>query len=263
LLHGSEAIVPAERFLARQGSGWLNHMQSTEYSIGDVFLQYDARLEEMYVSISPMTVWHIPLWRDTYDLRIALHDVVLPGAMTKLIYSINRVRRKLGRPTLRRHVKTPILAGLHRRYQIFAREDLECLARAEEHAIISITEPRQRPARLELTELCRGILRVTIDDVSRAGALAHEDADKIISFTQALQPDVPAYVHCEAGISRSAAVVAALLRLAGDDPTYVFQTKRPNPSVYRELLDAAVNAAGEDHSKSAATAKRLLAAPER
>ncbi|HVH42669.1 MAG TPA: hypothetical protein VM925_10005 [Labilithrix sp.] len=47
-------------------------------------------------------------------------------------------------------------------------------------------------------------------------------------------------IHCDAGISRSAAVAAALSRaLRGDDTEFFTGKYKPNMRVYRLLLDSA------------------------
>lgn len=48
------------------------------------------------------------------------------------------------------------------------------------------------------------------------------------------------YVHCLAGMCRSAAIAAALDRIENDKDHHWFAQKRPNMRVYRAVLDAAV-----------------------
>lgn len=47
-------------------------------------------------------------------------------------------------------------------------------------------------------------------------------------------------VHCEAGLSRSPAVAAALNKLYSGDDRYYFQRYTPNMLVYRRIIEAAV-----------------------
>lgn len=57
--------------------------------------------------------------------------------------------------------------------------------------------------------------------------LGHREVDRIV-------------VHCDAGVSRSPAVAAALARvLEGDDAEYFAGRYRPNMRVYRMILDHA------------------------
>jgi predicted protein tyrosine phosphatase len=49
------------------------------------------------------------------------------------------------------------------------------------------------------------------------------------------------YVHCLAGMCRSAAVAAALAKIQDDDDNVWFKTKRPNMRVYRCILEQAAD----------------------
>ncbi len=77
---------------------------------------------------------------------------------------------------------------------------------------------------------------------AEADLFSAEQAAEIWSFVRAHRDDVERIVvHCDAGMSRSPAVAAALSRaLTGDDSDFFGGRYRPNMRVYRLLLDAAV-----------------------
>ncbi len=71
-----------------------------------------------------------------------------------------------------------------------------------------------------------------------------EHAKKIIDFTEKNKTRVEMFVvHCNAGISRSSGVAAALSKVYDGDDTWVFENYRycPNMRVYRGILDEAFN----------------------
>ncbi len=131
---------------------------------------------------------------------------------------------------------------------VYSRRALEAVRPHEvAHVIISITSGPDDVARLRGGEHCRGILRLSFPDVDAASdrfpeaeLFSPEHARRIWDFV--LQhPDVERIVlHCDAGISRSAAVAAAIGRVLNGDDTEFFSGKyQPNMRVYRLLLDHA------------------------
>jgi predicted protein tyrosine phosphatase len=66
-----------------------------------------------------------------------------------------------------------------------------------------------------------------------------EDAKRIIDFVnmnQGSKEDWKLVVHCDAGISRSAGVAAALSKIFNDDDKYFFKHYLPNSLVYNTIL---------------------------
>ena len=139
------------------------------------------------------------------------------------------------------------------------------------HLFISIRTPGDPlEARLPVNGLTRGVLRLQFHDLDRVPdnpipliGIPKESwtADNLFNkklATQVLDFDRPhvehesvlraanlghtavraIFVHCDAGLSRSPAVAAALTRtLLGQDDAYWFKTKTPNMLVYRTLLN--------------------------
>ena len=90
-------------------------------------------------------------------------------------------------------------------------------------------------------------LKLCFDDVtdsSNANAMHKEQADKIIEFVSSLDKNIQAvYVSCEAGISRSAAIAAALYRFYGVSDNVIWDNPQyhPNFRCYRLVMDAIVS----------------------
>ncbi len=115
------------------------------------------------------------------------------------------------------------------------------------HVIISITSHADDVARLRTTDACLGILRLSFVDIERASSVHPEDtlfspthATSIWDFVELHRPKIERLlVHCDAGFSRSPAVAAAIARVVnGDDGEFFGDRYKPNPRVYRGLLDA-------------------------
>ena len=69
--------------------------------------------------------------------------------------------------------------------------------------------------------------------------MTEEDARTILSFIGGHLDAVEVIVcQCEAGLSRSAGIAAALSRILQNDDRYFFQRFAPNDWVYRTLLEA-------------------------
>jgi|GEM_PF-706025 len=117
------------------------------------------------------------------------------------------------------------------------------------HIIISISDPRSRPPAIRANRLCRGVLQVAFHDAEPSSRfrtppeirlMTADDAQAIWGFVLKHRADIRAIVvHCEAGMSRSPAVAAALCRALGDDDRRFFQDYVPNRHVYRLILRAA------------------------
>lgn len=113
-----------------------------------------------------------------------------------------------------------------------------------QHVIISITTTADDRAKLPTSAACRGVLRLVFPDFDEPApntpsALAGaEHARAIWDFIeQHLEGLERVVLHCDAGVSRSPAVAAALAKcLEGDDSEF-FRRYRPNMRVYRALLD--------------------------
>ena len=129
---------------------------------------------------------------------------------------------------------------------IYSRPAIERVAAHEvPHVVISITTTEDDRARLPASAQCRGVLRLSFPDLENAipgigpdELFGSAHADQIWDFVQRHRGQISRIVlHCDAGLSRSPGVAAALARvLVGDDSEF-FQRYHPNMRVYRVLLD--------------------------
>lgn len=130
---------------------------------------------------------------------------------------------------------------------VYSRNALDA-ARPHEvpHIVISITSSSNDVARVRANKTCRGILRLSFPDAdapsehfSEDELFAPEQAVMIWNFVDEHCSHIERIlVHCDAGVSRSAAVGAALARvLNGDDAEFFGGRYRPNMRVYQILLD--------------------------
>lgn len=123
------------------------------------------------------------------------------------------------------------------------------------YALVSITDPGAELARVPRVVGCRAVLRLAFHDATPgAGAMEMaadvevmrpEHARAIAEFAVKHRADVGAFVvHCEAGMSRSPAVAAAIAEYLGDDPGRFFDRYQPNAWVHtltREAFGLDVN----------------------
>jgi predicted protein tyrosine phosphatase len=130
---------------------------------------------------------------------------------------------------------------------VYSRSALDA-ARPHEvpHVVISITSSPDDVARLRANQACCGVLRLSFPDAdapserfSEGELFSRAHAVQIWAFVDQHRSHVErVLVHCDAGISRSSAVAAALARvLNGDDAEFFGGRYRPNMRVYRTLLD--------------------------
>lgn len=112
----------------------------------------------------------------------------------------------------------------------------------ERSAVISISTPNEEyngNIHSSIYNGISGVLRLWFDDVeSGQDCIQKEDAEKIKRFVEAHKED-QIIVHCDAGISRSAGIAAALMKYYNGDDTPIFDNPRycPNMLCYRTMLN--------------------------
>ena len=114
----------------------------------------------------------------------------------------------------------------------------------------------------------RAILRLKFDDVEKNFArnencITREDGEAIVNFVNKNKNKVDKFiVHCEAGVSRSAGVCAAIMKAINGDDWDIFNNPRfcPNMTCYRTVLDAFDKAGyfDEDPEKRLKLKKKLI-----
>ena len=125
-------------------------------------------------------------------------------------------------------------------------------------AIISINNVADAmyPARFNHCEELVDVLSLFFDDVLReeSGAMTKEDAVKIKDFLKKVLPNIEyLIVHCSAGVSRSAGVAAAIMKVVTGSDMGIFDNPkyRPNNHCYRttlnELIDEEGNSIFNEH----------------
>lgn len=113
------------------------------------------------------------------------------------------------------------------------------------HLVISISEHEAGLPDIPQNPHCRGVLRLVFWDVDDpfggipGGMLFHEEqAETVLDFVFERLERIDAVVcQCDAGISRSAALAAALSRILTGDDAYYFRQYQPNRLVYDTLLE--------------------------
>lgn len=133
------------------------------------------------------------------------------------------------------------------RMKVHSRDEVEGngVALEEDYVMISISCPND-PAKIPDRENCKEILRLEFDDIDASKSLmgdlkcklfSQEDAQNILAFFNRYK-DVYKYmiIHCDAGISRSPAVAAALTKIQDKTDFDFFTRYHPNRRVYSMLL---------------------------
>jgi predicted protein tyrosine phosphatase len=109
--------------------------------------------------------------------------------------------------------------------------------------IISITDIDKDINQFAPNPHIKNICRVQFDDVEidEPRHIDRKDAEKILEFVnQYINKVDKIIVHCEAGVSRSAGVCAALMQIINGDDMDIFDNPKfcPNMTCYRTVLTA-------------------------
>ena len=133
-------------------------------------------------------------------------------------------------------------------FVVLSRSRIRYAAIAEPYIVVSISDSGDGDAEIAVSPLCRAILRLQFDDIDpqrkslRGGtAMTSNDARSLLDFVRSHieKTDVGTIVcQCGLGISRSAAVAAALSKYLQGDDTFFFARFFPNLHVYKTLLAA-------------------------
>jgi predicted protein tyrosine phosphatase len=111
--------------------------------------------------------------------------------------------------------------------------------------IISITDPNSAPVKIKQDE--SNVLRLEFYDIEKDimtldGNIFHpisdEQIDLIYNFVNGNKDRIDnLIVQCEAGLSRSAGIGAAISKFYNGIDTWIFKTKCPNMYCYNKMLD--------------------------
>lgn len=112
----------------------------------------------------------------------------------------------------------------------------------EQTVIISISDMYENANKFARNPNIRGICKVFFDDVDAGtpNAITESDAHQICKFMQNHPNAKNIIVHCGAGISRSAGVAAALMKVFTGSDAAIFDNPKycPNMTVYRTVMNA-------------------------
>jgi len=131
-------------------------------------------------------------------------------------------------------------------FSVYNRRTIEALEPNDvPHVIVSITTPYDDHALINTNENTLGILRLSFHDLDRVlPETEHlEDemfnefhAREILDFVESHPSAEHFIVHCDAGLSRSPGVAAAMSKIILGDDEYFFKRYHPNMRVYGLIL---------------------------
>jgi Predicted protein-tyrosine phosphatase len=135
--------------------------------------------------------------------------------------------------------------GAAMKFQVLGRAHVFTVVPELPHVLISITDVGAPEAALSDAATRLATLRLQFHDADQPWQdrtlLSEEDAQRIVAFVEAHRERVSLVVcQCEAGISRSAGVAAALSKWLNGDDALFFRYFHPNRHVYRLVLEAAL-----------------------
>ncbi|MEZ4253826.1 MAG: hypothetical protein R3B99_36945, partial [Polyangiales bacterium] len=115
----------------------------------------------------------------------------------------------------------------------------------EAHVVISITTTADdaavlpdAPSRVAVLRLVFPDADVAVAGLSKDALFSSDHADRVWDFLDAHRDAITCVVlHCDAGMSRSPGVAAAIARVEHGDDTFFFRRYHPNMRVYRTLLE--------------------------
>ncbi|MBX7221013.1 MAG: hypothetical protein K1Y36_13780 [Blastocatellia bacterium] len=127
---------------------------------------------------------------------------------------------------------------------VVGRAELRTLSPLVPFVVISITDPDKPDAEIIPSDFLNGVLRLKFDDAegTEIGHPAHilmsmQDAHLVLAFVESHLAAVQLIVcQCEAGVSRSAGVAAALANILHGEDQFFFDHYWPNRLVYRLLV---------------------------
>jgi predicted protein tyrosine phosphatase len=140
--------------------------------------------------------------------------------------------------------------GQKKTFLVLSRKEIEQRSFEQPHLIVSITTIDGSSPQLGSGGSCAGVLGLQFDDVEvahRGVPMTSAQAREIAEFVRARLDQVELLVvQCDAGISRSAGVAAALSYWIEGTDQFFFDHYVPNRHVRRQLLEALL--AGETAS---------------
>jgi predicted protein tyrosine phosphatase len=136
--------------------------------------------------------------------------------------------------------------GPRLRFLVLSRSDVKIVAPNEPYIVVSVTNPKLPDAELAPSPLRRDVLRLQFHDMGDYGQplrdnvlMTERDAEAILAFVAWHMDDVSMIVcQCEAGMSRSVGIAAALSQILQGEDRFFFANFAPNRWIYRMLIEA-------------------------
>jgi len=161
----------------------------------------------------------------------------------------------------RRDVPLPQRVFKGSRYSLLAlgRDEAGSFVPDVPYLVVSISDPEKPEPEIPTPPHLRGVLRLRFHDVGPPRrfqetadvAMTPEHARQILSFVREHLPGAELIVcQCEQGVSRSAAVAAALSRILQGEDEYFRTHYWPNRWVYNLLLEGAGESRAEDGGRA-------------
>lgn len=128
-------------------------------------------------------------------------------------------------------------------YLNMSREKVQTFSYHEKWGLISVNDPCHDMPDIQCGNL-HTYLKLTFQDVDEGcdgWLFDDEDAIKIKNYIEANSHLPLIVIHCYAGVSRSAAIAAALSKHYNGSDKMFFQRYTPNALVYRKLLNVLCN----------------------
>ena len=130
-------------------------------------------------------------------------------------------------------------------FLVLGRKHVKWIAPDEPYILISITDPTTPDAKIAESEYRVDALRLKFHDSGDYGqplrdtvVMTAEHARSILDFVNQHKNTVSTIVcQCEAGMSRSAAIAAALSHILQGQNRYFYANFEPNKWVYKTILD--------------------------
>jgi|SRR5579884_723730 len=137
-----------------------------------------------------------------------------------------------------------VIEGPRMRFLVLSRKEAREVAPQEPYIVIAIADRDGEHADLADSPHCLAVLRLRFDDTETTDfggyPMTRKHALKIVRFVREYREPAQLIVcQCEQGISRSAAVAAALSSWIQKEDARFFRLYQPNRHVYRLILDVA------------------------
>lgn len=148
-------------------------------------------------------------------------------------------------------LKERIFQGTRVQFLVLNREDMKTFVAEVPYLVISVTDPEKHAAEIAESSLLQATLRMKFHDVGKPlrsietdiisaatdVSMTDKDAQQILSFVGENLNKIRLIVcHCEQGVSRSAAIAAALSKVLQDEDEFFFKNYWVNRWVYDLLL---------------------------